>query len=607
MEDVVYVIDPGLSKGTTYSAHTNIAALETMQISRSNVQQRRGRAGRCRPGKFYKLYSEYEFRHEMTDHELPEMLRTPVEELCLQAKALRLPGNLLVEQILQKAISPPLGVAVDNAVTLLTELGAFKDEEVMTPLGYKLSQLPIHPCLGKMLLLGSLFTGYSTCKENESLLPLISICSTLSFKSPFTLPFGKEKEADRARKNYGQGLLSDHMLFAKVLKEYDNHKFSTNRGDLNRWLDKNFLSKKTLEMTEQIQNDLQRHLRDLKLNEDAIQSNSGKQSTHQDDIISRPLLSAILCASLSISFTSPTSKKICSLHGGEPCSVHPSSLLSMIESAGNDRMLWRTYKHLLQDRNNDKIVEEFVLDTPDKIFIIGWFERLKTSDVYLRDCTLFSDPLPLLLLLPGVHQRGIDNGDGQHPEKEKSTGSFANDTTIFEVMGGKSSQGGDVNQHGAQQMLLLKVRDTTTASLLSSLRTKLSSLFDAVLSSTSSKGLSASARTEMSAVFNGLTTLIEKSHSLYLTDVNNRITDPEILEVRHLHNSAQCEVLGGKEEGEDIISDLYNPDDSFASGGGGRKRNDRESWRNGRGRKQGRGSSIDSQSNSYGGRYGNRW
>ena len=91
-------------KSTTYSAHTNIASLETFQISRSNVQQRRGRAGRCRQGKFYKLYSEYEFLDEMRDHELPEMLRTPVEELCLQAKALRLPGDLPVQDILQKAI-----------------------------------------------------------------------------------------------------------------------------------------------------------------------------------------------------------------------------------------------------------------------------------------------------------------------------------------------------------------------------------------------------------------------------------------------------------------------------------------------------------------------
>lgn len=84
IEDVVYVIDPGLMKGTIYNPHSNIASLETFQVSRSNVQQRRGRAGRCQPGKFFKLYSQYEFLHEMRDHEVPEMIRIPVEELCLQ-------------------------------------------------------------------------------------------------------------------------------------------------------------------------------------------------------------------------------------------------------------------------------------------------------------------------------------------------------------------------------------------------------------------------------------------------------------------------------------------------------------------------------------------
>ena len=118
----MYVIDPGLTKGTTYSAHTNIAALETMQISRSNVQQRRGRAGRCRPGKLFKLYSEYEFLQEMRDHEAPEMLRTPVEELCLQARSLRLPGHLPVEEILQKAIDPPHQLAVENVKVITKKL-----------------------------------------------------------------------------------------------------------------------------------------------------------------------------------------------------------------------------------------------------------------------------------------------------------------------------------------------------------------------------------------------------------------------------------------------------------------------------------------------------
>ncbi|KAL7551101.1 hypothetical protein ACHAWF_014336 [Thalassiosira exigua] len=349
----------------TLPLHSQIPQKE--QISRSNVQQRRGRAGRCQPGQFFKLYSQYEFLHEMRDHELPEMLRTPVEELCLQAKSLRLPGDLTTHKILEKAINPPEALAVDNAVQLLTELGAFEDDERMTPLGWRLSQLPLHPCLGKMLLLGSLFTKHSSC-PNPPLKPLIQICSTLSFKSPFVLPFGKEKEADRARKKYGQGLLSDHMLFSKVMSEYNTLKFSR-RGELYQWLDKNFLSKKTLENIEKIHGDLERHLKDLKVNDpsDFALSSNAKLSSRGESF-SIPLLYAILQASLGISFLSPGKKKLCSLRGGSACSVHPSSLLSMIEAAGNERMLWRKYKHVLR-QSNDEIAKAFVLDHPDKIFV----------------------------------------------------------------------------------------------------------------------------------------------------------------------------------------------------------------------------------------------
>lgn len=230
----------------------------------------------------------------------------------------------------------------------------------MTPLGWQLCQMPLHPCLGKMLLLGYLFTKYMDDEnQNESLMEaLIAACSTLSFKSPFTLPFGKEKEADRARKLYGQGLLSDHLLFAKVLKENNHLSASSGRGELYNWLDKNFLSKKTLEMTMKIKQDLQRNLKDLDM--DGGESNTtGRRQSDSKEPVSRPLISAILASSLSISFTSPTSKKVNSLHGGVACSVHPSSLLSMVESAGNDRTLWESYKHLLQGQGNDEVVEEF--------------------------------------------------------------------------------------------------------------------------------------------------------------------------------------------------------------------------------------------------------
>ena len=524
----------------------------------------------------------------MRDHEAPEMLRTPVEELCLQARSLRLPGHLPVEEILQKAIDPPHQLAVENAVSLLTELGAFESkDEIMTPLGWSLSQMPLHPCLGKMLLLGSLFTKYLDDDEsNESLMEsLIATCSTLSFKSPFTLPFGKEKEADRARKLYGQGLFSDHLLFAKVLKEYNHLSSSGGRGEMYSWLDKNFLSKKTLEMTEKIKQDLQRNLRDLDMD-----SGDRRRQIDSKAPVSRPLISAILASSLSISFTSPTSKKVNSLHGGVACSVHPSSLLSMIESAGNDRMLWKSYKHLLQDRNNDEVVEEFVLDQPDKIFILCWFERLKTSDVYLRDCTLLSDPMPLLLLLPGVHQRGINSKGSQKSEEKNVNSPYAEDPTIFAVQGGVASQGGDGDSNNP---LLLKAKDETTARLLFDLRTKLSTFFDAILSSQSKGNNNPTAEKITQSVFHGLKSLIEESHSLYMTDVRRDISDADILEVRHLHNSADCDVLNPNKEEEEDDVDFEESHTWEHKRGGGKKRQDRESWRQGRGRKQGRGGSYN--------------
>jgi len=512
---------------------------------------------------------------------------------------LRLPGDLPVHSILQKAIDSPSPLAVKNAVQLLIELGAFDTNECMTPLGWTLSELPAHPQLGKMLLLGSMFTRYasrngSSSHSQKSLRPLISICSTLSFKSPFVLPFGREKEADHARKRFGQGLFSDHFLFAKVSNEYTNRKRSSARGEFVQWLDKNFLSKKTLEMTNKIQQDLERHLKELKVNDmsDLLpENNFGLNFDNQR--LSRPLLSAILAASLSISFSSPSSQKLCSLRGGSACSVHPSSLLSMVESAGNERMLWRKYKHLLRSQNNEKVVEEFVLDYPHKIFIFGWFERLKTTEVYLRDCTLFSDPLPLLLLLPGVRQRGVSSVSNHKADK-----SFADEPTIFELLGGVSSQGGDSDTQ--QSMLLLKVRDVTTARLLNNLRTKLSAFFSAVLS----KGLhrnSCPTEDEVGAVFQGLESLIEKSYSLYLTDDDGgHVKDPDVLEVTHLHHSAHCEVLDPNkaDNSEDSDGDEMDLDgDEHNHGRGGarssRRDRDRNSWREGRGRasKRGRGRS----------------
>lgn len=62
-----------------------VSCLDTVWISRSNVIQRKGRAGRCQPGHSYHLFPLKKLE-SMTLYSIPEIMRTPLESLVLQAK-----------------------------------------------------------------------------------------------------------------------------------------------------------------------------------------------------------------------------------------------------------------------------------------------------------------------------------------------------------------------------------------------------------------------------------------------------------------------------------------------------------------------------------------
>lgn len=51
-------------------------------ISKANAKQRRGRAGRIQKGFCFRMYTAEKYQ-KMADFMLPEILRVPLEELCL--------------------------------------------------------------------------------------------------------------------------------------------------------------------------------------------------------------------------------------------------------------------------------------------------------------------------------------------------------------------------------------------------------------------------------------------------------------------------------------------------------------------------------------------
>lgn len=68
----------------------------------------------------------------MPQYQLPEILRTPLQELCLNIKSLQLGA---VGAFLAKALQPPNPLSVQNAIELLKTIGALDDMEELTPLG----------------------------------------------------------------------------------------------------------------------------------------------------------------------------------------------------------------------------------------------------------------------------------------------------------------------------------------------------------------------------------------------------------------------------------------------------------------------------------------
>ena len=74
IQGIVYVVDSGFVKIRAYHPDTNMETLVVTQISKASAIQRAGRAGRTRPGKAYRLYTENAFE-SLSENTIPEMQR----------------------------------------------------------------------------------------------------------------------------------------------------------------------------------------------------------------------------------------------------------------------------------------------------------------------------------------------------------------------------------------------------------------------------------------------------------------------------------------------------------------------------------------------------
>lgn len=112
IDDVEFVINCGKIKINNYDVEQNISTLKPDWVSLANSRQRRGRAGRTRPGICYHLYNRHR-ENLLEQYLLPEILRKRLDEVIMTGKLLQV-GK--IGPFLNKVMDPPDPRAVESSL-----------------------------------------------------------------------------------------------------------------------------------------------------------------------------------------------------------------------------------------------------------------------------------------------------------------------------------------------------------------------------------------------------------------------------------------------------------------------------------------------------------
>ncbi|XP_028081046.1 probable pre-mRNA-splicing factor ATP-dependent RNA helicase DEAH9 isoform X1 [Camellia sinensis] len=236
LEGVVYVVDSGFSKQRFYNPISDIENLVVAPISKASARQRAGRAGRVRPGKCYRLYTEEHFVKEMSAEGIPEMQRSNLVSCVIQLKALGIDNILGFDWP-----ASPSPEAMIRALEVLYSLGVLDDDAKLTsPTGFQIAEIPLDPMISKMILA----SNQLGCSEE-----IITIAAVLSIQSIWISARGQQKQLDEAKLRFAAAE-GDHVTFLNVYKGF------LQSGKSSKWCNKNFVNyhamRKVIEIREQL-------------------------------------------------------------------------------------------------------------------------------------------------------------------------------------------------------------------------------------------------------------------------------------------------------------------------------------------------------------------
>lgn len=302
IDGVVYVIDPGFSKQKVYNPRIRVESLLVSPISKASAQQRAGRAGRTKPGKCFRLYTEEAFQKELIEQSYPEILRSNLSSTVLELKKLGIDDLVHFD-----FMDPPAPETMMRALEELNYLMCLSDEGDLTSLGRLASNFPLDPMLAILLINSVKFK----C-SNE----ILTIVSLLSVPNVFVRPIQHKQIADEIKMSFSHQD-GDHLTLLNVYEEF------LNNGMDNKWCRDHFLNFRSLTSGRSVRNQLKNIM--IKHNIELVSTDYNDK--HYWDNIRRALVAGFF---MQVAKRKSGAKKnnFITVKDNQDVLIHPSSVLT---------------------------------------------------------------------------------------------------------------------------------------------------------------------------------------------------------------------------------------------------------------------------------------
>lgn len=357
IDGIVYVIDPGFSKQKVYNPRIRVESLLISAISKASAQQRAGRAGRTRPGKCFRLYTEEAFKKELIEQTHPEVLRSNFASTVLELK------KLGIEDLVHfDLMDPPAPETLMRALEELNYLACLDDEGDLTQLGRLASQFPLDPSLAVMLISSPEFY----C-SNE----ILSLTALLSVPQIFVRPASARKRADemKALFTHPDG---DHLTLLNV---YHAFKSPDAQENPKQWCHDHFLSLRSLQSADNVREQLRRI---MEREEIELMSTPFEDKKYYENI-RRALVAGFF---MQVAKKEGSSKSYITVKDNQNVLLHPSTVL-------NQDAEWLVYNEFVLTTKNyirtvTTIKPEWLLDIAPIYYDISTFKKGEVKTALMR-------------------------------------------------------------------------------------------------------------------------------------------------------------------------------------------------------------------------------